>query len=431
MVGLSTVARAATIVVNSVADPGAPGICGLRDAITAANTKTAANGCAAGTGNDTINFSVVGTLTLTSTLPQMTDTHLTINGPASPGITISGGDKVPVMAVAIGATVGLSNLTIANGLGLLNSESQNLGGAIENDGTLTVTNSTFSRNFAGGPTGESVTGGGAIGNFGTLTVTNSTFSNNSTDLFGGGIYNVGTLTVTNSTFSGNFAVSGGGIYNLRPTCQECGPFSGELTVTNSTFFGNGADDGGAAVYNFSGSSSFKSTILAGSINDTVPMEPPMNCFGTITDLGYNISDDNTCGFRKTGSANNGDNVNPLLSPAGLSNNDGPTQTIALLPRSPAIDAIPVEACTDQASPPKPVTTDQRGFPRPDAGEEFCDIGAYEFQQPFARQPGEANCHGQRVSALAQKYGGIAAAASALGFGSVKALQDAIKAFCGT
>jgi len=30
---------------------------------------------------------------------------------------------------------------------------------------------------------------------------------------GGGIYNAGNLTVTNSTFSGNYAIQGGGIYN--------------------------------------------------------------------------------------------------------------------------------------------------------------------------------------------------------------------------
>jgi hypothetical protein len=49
---------------------------------------------------------------------------------------------------------------------------------------------------------------------------------------------------------------------------------------------------------------------------------------------------------------------------------------------------------------------------------------------FAGQPGKANCHGKSVSALAQKYGGMDSAAAALGFPSVKSLQDAIKAFCG-
>jgi YVTN family beta-propeller protein len=55
-----------------------------------------------------------------------------------------------------------------------------------------------------------------------------------------------------------------------------------------------------------------------------------------------------------------------------------------------------------------------------------------FIQPpprFAGVPGSANCHGKSVSALATKFGGLPAAAAALGFASVQALQDAITAFC--
>ena len=95
---LSTAVRAATIVVNSLADPGAADICALRDAITAANTKTATNGCTAGTGKDTIRFSVTGTIHLANTLPQVTDRRLTITGPASPGITIDGGNNLAACA---------------------------------------------------------------------------------------------------------------------------------------------------------------------------------------------------------------------------------------------------------------------------------------------------------------------------------------------
>jgi hypothetical protein len=148
----------------------------------------------------------------------------------------------------------------------------------------------------------------------------------------------------------------------------------------------------------------------------------------ITDAGFNISDDSTCGFAKTGSANNGDGVDPLLSPAELANNGGPTQTIALQSGSPAIDAIPVVDCTDQASPPNPITSDQRGFPRPDAGEQVCDIGAYESES-FAGQPGARSCEPTSVAALTEQFGSLDAAASALGFSSVNALQSAIVAFC--
>src|SRR5262249_39112286 len=92
LVGMASDAGAwATITVNSLADPGRAGICTLRDAITAANTMTATNGCVAGKGNDTIQFSVTGTILLASTLPEVDDSQLTINGPALPSVTISGG----------------------------------------------------------------------------------------------------------------------------------------------------------------------------------------------------------------------------------------------------------------------------------------------------------------------------------------------------
>jgi hypothetical protein len=48
---------------------------------------------------------------------------------------------------------------------------------------------------------------------------------------------------------------------------------------------------------------------------------------------------------------------------------------------------------------------------------------------FAGTPGAANCHGKTVSDLAHTYGGMANAASALGFASVADLQAAIDAFC--
>jgi hypothetical protein len=49
--------------------------------------------------------------------------------------------------------------------------------------------------------------------------------------------------------------------------------------------------------------------------------------------------------------------------------------------------------------------------------------------PKAGTPGRANCHGKSISALARQFGGLDAAASALGFSSGEALQDAFRAFC--
>jgi hypothetical protein len=160
----------------------------------------------------------------------------------------------------------------------------------------------------------------------------------------------------------------------------------EQTVTNSTFSGNSATNAGGGISQLYGAVDVKSTIFANNGRGS-----GSTCFNGVADLGYNISDDTSCGFSKTGSANNGDGVDPMLDPAGLRTNGGPTRTIALLSASPAIDAIPLVDCTDQASPPNPVITDQRGFPRPDAAETNCDIGAFEFQDtppaPFSRFAG--------------------------------------------
>jgi len=49
--------------------------------------------------------------------------------------------------------------------------------------------------------------------------------------------------------------------------------------------------------------------------------------------------------------------------------------------------------------------------------------------PGAGTSGKANCRGKSVSALAAQFGGIDAAASALGYSSVSALQDGLRIFC--
>ena len=59
---VSSPAWAATITVNSTADPGTDDAeCTLREAITSANTDTAFGGCVTGSGDDVINIGVMGT----------------------------------------------------------------------------------------------------------------------------------------------------------------------------------------------------------------------------------------------------------------------------------------------------------------------------------------------------------------------------------
>lgn len=381
-------ASAAVITVNTLADPaGATGTCSLRQAITNANDDSQTyGGCAAGSGADSIVFSVSGTIALGAILPAISGA-VTITGPAS-GITISGNNTVQIMSVSSGGVVTLSHLTISNaasgGFGAIYNAgvltvsdsvlSNNVvngysggysgtGGAIFNDGgTVTISNTTLSGNSA-------VTNGGAIDNdAGTLTVTGSTLSGNSAGDSGGAIANkYGTLTLTNSTLVGNQATDlGGAIYSYAFT---------PAAITNATFSGNSAGTSGGAIYN-GGMLELHGTILAASSGG--------NCSGTIINAGYNISDDASCNLGTVTGASGlaiGDNVDPGLDPAGLADNGGSTQTIALLASSPAIDAIPLASCTDQATPPNPLITDQRGVSRPDAEDSqspACDIGAYEY-----------------------------------------------------
>src|SRR5277367_5034235 len=391
LLAMSGLARAATFTVSNTTDPASPmaGDGSLREAITSANT-------AGGTNNIQFNAGVTGTITLGSTLPAIVSGEtLTITGPTtSPGIAISGGNAVQLMVVNAGATLKLQFLTMEDGSATVASTFGAEGGAIYNDGTLTVTDCTFSGNQAtAGSQGIGV--GGAIWSEGTLTVTDSTLSGNQATGgsqgglgFGGAIFNAGTGTVTDSTFSGNQATVGGGaIVND----------SGTLTVTNSTLSGNSAASllGGGIENGVGGTVTLKGTILADESsggNCALPDMPVL--ISPITDDGYNISDDDSCGFTMAPSGTSINNSTTLnLDPAGLANNGGPTKTIALEPNSQAVDFIPVLDCTDQSMSPVQLTTDQRGFPRPDPGNpNFCDAGAFELQT----MPVVISSNGERV-----------------------------------
>jgi predicted outer membrane repeat protein len=217
-----------------------------------------------------------------------------------------------------------------------------------NPGTVTVTDSTLSDNTANG--GTNTGGGGGILNDGNLTVTDATFSHNSAADGGGGISNASTLSVTASTLSDNSAgPGGGGIYN----------FGIRLTITHATLSHNTAPAGeGSGIYTRSGATTLVATIVANS-------DAGLGCHvsaGTLTDGGYNLDDDGSCGFSST-------NHSLSDTPAGLApalvNNGGPTQTISLESGSAAVDSVTSASdCTGK---------DQRGVAWPTS----CDIGAIQ------------------------------------------------------
>jgi len=295
-------------------------------------------------------------------------TSLTIVGSDTTTTIVDGGGTNTVFTISIGTgPVVLSKLTIQNGYGYYAGGVTNRGtltvnrvaivgsnatlgvGGISGLGPLTINNSTISGNSTGG-----------IYNQAAATINNSTISGNSGAGEGGGIENdiMGTLTINNSTISGNSATYwGGGIEN-----------TGTLTINNSTISGNSAAKGGGIMLDgqWGGTVSLQNSIVAKNSGG--------NCSGTMTSLGYNLSSDNTCNFSGPGDMNN--------TPAKLGklgNHGGPTQTIPELKGSPAIDAGNPAGCTDSQG--HLLTTDQRGYPRPDKEDNGigCDMGAYEKQ----------------------------------------------------
>jgi hypothetical protein len=276
-------------------------------------------------GGAEITFSVNGTITLDSQLPEINiDGGLLIINGTGHTVTISGRDTFGVLVISPNTSLELNNLTIANGY-----TTSGEGGGITNYGSLHVTNVTFSGNHA-------EMGGGAINNIGTAFIMNSTFYDNSVSL----------------SYPG-----GGAIYNNIPPAY--------LTVTNSTFSGNIAGaSGGSGIYNFASTVIISNTILANAPSAG-------NCafyIAAITNGGNNIDDGTSCGWASTnGSLSSTD---PLLGP--LADNGGSTWTFALLTGSPAIDGVTYNP--PNAAPPM----DQRGIDRPHyAGY---DIGSFEYVQ---------------------------------------------------
>jgi CSLREA domain-containing protein len=233
------------------------------------------------------------------------------------------------------------------------------GGGIYSQGsgtTLAVFSSTFDSNTADDGSGHGAGGGLDVGaSVISATVTGSTFSGNSAGATGGGIATIRPLTVINSTVSGNSAPTGGGIDSRS---------GATTTVTNSTLSGNAASsNGGGDIYINGGTVNLNNNIIAKSTNGG-------DCHrasGTVNAQNSLIEDGLAC---INGTNTNNLTGDPLLST--LANNGGSTQTMALLPGSPAIDAGDDSLCADAATVND---LDQRGVARPQGSH--CDIGAFE------------------------------------------------------
>ncbi len=307
-------ASAAGILVSTNADDPNDGECSISEAIASANTDTAVGGCAAGSGADTItftvtalNYSIPSALTITDELriegrigaagriiltsagtnriffvegTTLTLVYLELRD----GSAESGG----LIYVDAGGTLITDDL-LATGGTATGDDADMGGGAIAVDGgTATIVNSTFSGNRAAGTSGS---GGAILNNGGTLTITGSTFTSNSSNRAGGAIEDAnGTTSLTNVTLTsnnagtnpgnggglhtggGNVTISGGAVTNnvaveggglwSSGTMEVTGP--AQISSNTATGDADGQFEGGGGVFNQGGTLSMTDVTLGGN-----------------------------------------------------------------------------------------------------------------------------------------------------------------------
>ncbi|MBX7222137.1 MAG: hypothetical protein K1Y36_19450, partial [Blastocatellia bacterium] len=382
-----TIQPRATLTVTNGNDSGAGS---LRDTVAAA---------AAG---DTIVFSGVSTVTLTSATINIT-VDLTIDGGTS-GVTITRSGATNFRLFLVSANVTLNKLTLTNGNSTPGTSSALNGGAVRSTaGNLTLTGCSFSGN-------NSSNGGGAVDaatTAGVLTVSDCTFTNNTCANAGGaiiisspgpnfisnstfnsnsttgtaGAINIGTATtMTNCTVTGNSSAGTGGAINVTATS----------TFTNVTVVGNTSSQaaqttaGGVRTGTSTFTYTFNNCLIAGNTtpngtNGSTTVQLSNFTSGTTTSsmTGFNnVIGDNTSIINSPNLANGVNNnligtagspLSPMVN--ALASNGGPTQTMSLQAGSPAVNRVS-SGLPGAAAP----TLDQRGFSRPDAA----DTGAYEL-----------------------------------------------------
>ncbi|HEV2947324.1 MAG TPA: hypothetical protein VGX70_08100, partial [Gemmataceae bacterium] len=203
-----------TLLVTSQADDGTLGT--IRYEVGLANS------------GDTIAFALpIGTTSVSLSKGEiLINKNLTINGG---GDSVSAGGNSRIFEIGPAATVTMTNLTLDNGF-----DATGGGGAIRNEGNLTLVSCYLFTNTSKGGDGHGIPGatpgvsggggaggGGAISNLGSLTINNSTLFNNyaqggaganANDYqgaggggggFGGAVFDLGgVVTITDSTFTG-------------------------------------------------------------------------------------------------------------------------------------------------------------------------------------------------------------------------------------
>ena len=367
-------------------------------------------------GGGVVTITCGGVIPLTSQLEITQDTIIDGNF-----VTLDGQGATRLIHIGPGAEVELLSLRLINGNG--NGES---GGAIYNEGSLTVLGSQVESNTAAAEGGAIFNIGGTVTIFasvlsdnrasiggalknlhGAVTIDGNLFLFNSAESDGGAIDSVGgTLLVRHTTFFVNEGGAGGAISSLNDATIIASSFefnrasqggavlnvAGPMTITASTFAGNSASEfGGATILNVGGLALSFNTIASSSAilhNEDKGQAPGptallsanilaggsgADCVGPgISSDGYNVGSDASCNLTAVGDIQN---ANPLLGP--LAANGGPSNTYLPQAGSPVLERVPNHVCVTLAAAND--GQDQRGAPRPEAAGLPCDSGSVELQ----------------------------------------------------
>jgi predicted outer membrane repeat protein len=255
----------------------------LASAITAANTTPA-----------TLRLSQSCVYLLGAALPQITGNVTLLGGPSTSIKRNPATPNVRILDVALGGTLRVEGVFIlhgssstADGGGIRNAGALTLnhvtlsgnaamgfsGGALANTGTAVITSTVFTANVNQGAVGTRE--GGAIFNDGTLTVQGSRIDGNVSAHDGGGIYTTATHTtrIIQTTFSGNTAVNlGGALYNNGTTTLDRSRVELNLAV--------GATAGGGGIFNAAGTVTITGSILTKNGPDNCqPLSGIPGCVG--------------------------------------------------------------------------------------------------------------------------------------------------------
>ena len=352
-------ALAATFTVDRTDDPdpttanactdAAANDCSLRGAIVAANAAAGADAITVPASATPYTLTRAGADEEAASTGDLDVTdELTISGAGARTTSVAGGeapfdDRIFYIQTDVTATI--TGLTITGGKATDAQGTASEGGGVRNEGDLTLDRVAVKNNTANGH-------GGISSLDGTLNITHSTVSGNSAEFVGGVIQFRGTANITNSTISGNRAaqISGGVVASSGALVNI---LNSTIATNTSPRLGGGILTGGPASL-----VTVKNTIVAGNTLDNC--DTAQFAGGIISSQGNNISSDNSCPFTHPTDKRN---TNPKLGL--LQNNGGPTDTHALLRRSPGINA------GGKPFPPQ----DQRGLKRPQGKRS--DIGAYE------------------------------------------------------